>query len=105
MRYPKTRGVPVKLTERAVATLTLPEGETDIIVFDDAMPGFGIRLRPGSKKYHVQRRAFGRQLKRSLGDVGRMTLDQARTAARQWFAQIALGIDPAAEETKARAAS
>jgi integrase len=95
----------LKLTERSIAGLSLPTGKIEDIVFDDAMPGFGIRIRPGSKKYHVQRRAFGRQLKKSLGDVGRMTLDQARTAARQWFAQIALGIDPAAEKAKVRAAS
>jgi len=108
--YPKatryySRGISLKLTDRSIAALTLPEGETDLVVFDDAMPGFGIRLRPGSKRYHVQCRAFGRQPKKSLGDVRKMTLDQARAAARQWFAQIALGIDPAAEEATARAAS
>jgi integrase len=110
IRYPKRHVINareisiVKLTERSIAALPLPAGKGDYTEWDNAMPGFGVRVRPGGKKYYVRCRAFGKQLQKPLGDVGRMTLDQARTAARQWFAQIALGINPAAEAAKVRAA-
>ena len=35
----------MKLTARTVAALRLPPGKTDVIFFDEAMPGFGYRLR------------------------------------------------------------
>ena len=39
-----------KLTDKNVAALTLPVGESDLIEFDEAMPGFGVRLRRRVKK-------------------------------------------------------
>ena len=38
----------MKLTQKAVAALTLPTGKTDVIHFDDEMSGFGYRLRIGA---------------------------------------------------------
>src|SRR6516225_6407265 len=94
----------MKLTASSVAALTLPVGKTDHIEWDDSLPGFGVRLRGNSKRYTIQYRAGTQQRRESLGDVRRITLDQARQIARNRFAQVELGADPAAEKAKARAA-
>jgi integrase len=50
----------------------------------------------------VQYRANGTQRREILGDIRRVTLEMARKAARQRFAQLELGIDPGAAKKAAR---
>jgi integrase len=95
----------VKLTSSSVAALTLPEGKTDHIEWDEALPSFGVRLRGQGKHFIIQYRVGQQQRRESLGDVRKITLDQARQIARQRFAQVELGTDPAAEKAKAREAA
>ena len=40
----------MEFTKEAIAALTLPIGKSDLIQFDDDIPGFGIRLRAGGKR-------------------------------------------------------
>ena len=95
----------MKLTTAAVAALALPPGKADHIEWDETLPGFGVRLRGRSKGWVVQYR-FGRQQRReSLGDVRKVKLDDARRIARQRFAQVEMGTDPAAEREAATAAA
>ena len=94
----------MKLTKDVVAWLTIPAGKADHIVWDDELPGFGIRLRGTSRVFIVQYRHDLRQRRESLGDVRKIKLDDARKIARQRFASIELGVDPAAEKAKARRA-
>src|SRR6516162_9180360 len=95
----------MKLTGSSVAALALPEGKTDHIEWDTSLPGFGIRVRGQGKHYVIQYRCGVRQHRESLGNIFKITLDQARSIARQRFAQVELGNDPAAEKAKVRAAS
>jgi integrase len=95
----------MKLTVDTVAALTMPAGKADHIEWDPSLPGFGVRLRGGSKRWVIQYRIGDRQRREALGDVRKVRLDDARRIARQRFAQIELGTDPAAERGKARAAS
>jgi hypothetical protein len=85
-----------------VAALTIPEGKTDHIEWDAEVPGFGVRLRGGSKRWIVQYRVGVQQRRESLGDVRKVKLEDARKIARQRFAQVELGHDPAAERAKVR---
>jgi len=94
----------MKFTKDTVARLTIPPGKTDHIAWDDDLPGFGIRLRGMSRVFIVQYRHGLRQRRESLGDVRKIKLDDARKIARQRFASIELGVDPAAEKAKARRA-
>ena len=48
----------------------------------------------------LQYRISGRQRRESLGDVRKVSLEDARKIARQRFAQVELGIDPAAERAR-----
>jgi integrase len=95
----------MKLTADIVAALHMPAGKQDHIEWDDDMPGFGIRMRGKSKRWIVQYRVGSQQRRESLGDIRRVKLDDARRIARQRFAQVELGIDPAAEKAKARTAA
>ena len=58
----------MRLTDKTIAGLTIPHGKSELLVFDDDLPGFGLRLRAGgSRKWIFQYRHNGRQ--------HRMTLD------------------------------
>jgi integrase len=93
----------VKLTKGAVAALITDK--PDHVVWDDELPGFGVRLRGATKRWLIQYRAGLQQRRESLGDVRKVSLEDARRIARQRFAQIELGADPAADREAARAAA
>jgi integrase len=93
----------MKLTKDTVTALTLPPGKSDHFEWCEAMPGFGVRLRGSAKRWVVQYRIGAQQRRESLGDVRKVTLEDARKIARQRFAQVELGVDPAAERAQARA--
>jgi len=97
----------MKLTDRIIAGLVVPEGKEEALFKDDAMPGFSIRMRKGSssKRYYIQcRLRSGKQHREPIGDTRQINLEQARKIASTKFAEIRLGADPAAEKAKARAA-
>jgi integrase len=93
----------MKFTKDTVAALTMPAGKTDHIAWDDALPGFGCRLRGENKVWIVQYRVGTKQRRESIGDTRKVKLDDARKIARTRFAQVELGSDPAADRAKARA--
>jgi len=95
----------MKLTKDAVTALSLPPGKTDHFEWDEALPGFAVRLRGKTKTWVVQFRVGAQQRRESLGDVRKVTLEDARKIARQRFAQVELGVDPAAERARAHAAT
>jgi integrase len=95
----------MKLTRDTISALALPAGKADHIEWDDTLPGFGIRLRGDGKRWVVQYRVGTQQRRESLGDVRKITLEDARRIARQRFAQVELGVDPIAERARAHAAA
>jgi integrase len=95
----------VKLTDTTVAELELPAGKTEHFAWDDDLPGFGCRLRAGTKRWYIQYRAGRQQRRESLGDVRKVKLAAARSIARKRFAQVELGADPAADRAKTKAAA
>jgi integrase len=93
----------MKFTKQSIADLTLPEGKSDAIWFDDTLPGFGVRLRAGGKAvWIVQYRTTKGQRRETLGDVRKIDLETARAAAKKKFAQVLLGGDPQADKAEAR---
>lgn len=96
----------MKLTRPNVARLRLPAGKSDAIIFDDDVPGFGIRLRAGGKRTWIaQYRVGAKQRRVTLGDCRKLDADKARTAARNRLAQVTLGGDPQADKFTARASA
>jgi integrase len=93
----------MKLTRNSVTTLATDK--PDHVLWDDSLPGFGVRLRGGNRTWLIQYRIASQQRRESLGDIRRVTLEDARRIARQRFAQIELGVDPGAEKAKVMAAA
>jgi integrase len=93
----------IRFTDAFVRRLALPAGKTDHIQWDPDLPGFGVRLRAAKASYVVQYRVGSDQRRKGLGDVRKVTVEDARGIARKRFAQVELGIDPDAEEEQRRA--
>jgi integrase len=99
----------MKFSRTNIEALTLPEGEDDRIEWDPDLPGFGVRFRRAAdrtvtKNWRVQYRVGSQQRSQSLGDIRKVTLEDARKIARQIFARVELGIDPGAERDAGRRA-
>jgi integrase len=97
----------MRITAKSIAALTLPRGKSDIIHFDDELPGFGYRLRRGSgdgirRSWVVQYRRAGGSRRVLLGAGDVLTAEQARTAAHKLLAKVALGQDPQADKADRR---
>ena len=89
----------MRLTAKAIAALSLPEGRADVIHFDDELSGFGYRLRrsPAGKvntTWIVQYRRGGASRRVLLAAGNVLSADQARGEARKILAMVALGADP-----------
>ncbi len=92
----------MKLTAKIVG-LTLPEGKTDHIVFDDDVPGLGLRLREGGSRVWIfQYRTGAKQRRLALGSVAAIPLIKARELAGDLQAKVRLGADPAADKAQSR---
>jgi hypothetical protein len=81
----------MKFTKASIAALALPAGKTDCFFWDSATPGFGIRLHGVRRTWTAQLRVAGRTKRLALGDVRRIELDAARTAAKRFFASATPG--------------
>ena len=95
----------MRLTNQSAAALQLPPGKDRLVVFDDDLPGFGLRISGGgSRQWVVQyRNALGQTKRESLGRVGLLSATEARRAAGERLARAKLGEDPHAERAKERA--
>jgi len=89
----------IRLTKRSVEKLEVAQGE--FFVWDRELSGFGIRVMPsGRKSYLVQYRAGGRSRRRTIGQHGALTAEQARTEAKKLLGEVARGGNPAEERRK-----
>ena len=93
----------MKLTQRTIDTLDLPAGKTEAILFDDDLPGFGIRIRRGGTRTFVFQYKLGARHRRiTLGKTAALSLVQARKIAGELYANVKLGRDPAGEKDEAK---
>jgi len=93
-----------KLTKRTVDAIE-PQA-TEFFIWDESIPGFGLRVMPsGRKSFVVQYRAGRRPRRMSLGPSTVLTCDQARTRAITIIAAVKNGEDPAADRAAKRNAA
>lgn len=96
----------MKLTAANIRTIAPVPPKTDIIEFDDAVPGFGVRARQGGSKVYVVQYTIGEKTRRmSLGKVELQGVDKARETAKDILARVRLGQDPAGEKQRDRKTS
>jgi integrase len=95
----------VRLTVRNTAALQLPAKSKDHIEWDDDVGGFGIRLREGGGRSWVfQYRVGTKQRRIGLGSVSAVDLNKARQTAKDLYARVRLGEDPASNKANAKKA-
>ena len=96
-------GEVAKITKRTVDALK-PVVGGDVLLWDDELPGFGVRCRAsGSKVYFLKyRTAGGRQRWLTLGRHGPVTPDAARAKALREKAALADGNDPSGARQRKR---
>lgn len=96
----------MKFTAENVKRLRPPAGKADHWVEDESLPGFFVRFRNGGDgTFFIRYSLAGADRKLSLGKVRKVDLDKTRGEARQCFAMIAKGDDPAIERAKAAVAN
>jgi integrase len=91
------------LTDKTLATLTVPKGRSEAIVFDDALPGFGLRLRAGGAARWIYQYDIGPRTRRiTIGAATALSATRARTAAADLHHRVRLGADPAGDKAEGR---
>ena len=93
-----------KLTKQIIASAKAQVRE--IIVWDNEVLGLGLRVTPGGAKSFILKTRIGGGRaapikKPTIGKVGDLTLDQAKTKARVWKALAADGVDPTRHKDEA----
>jgi integrase len=88
------------LTDRSIAAIKAAGPGKRHLYWDAVVPGLAVRVTDtGVKAFVLVKRFPGNPnaTARSIGKVGSVTLEAARTQAREWLAQVAAGRDPAEE--------
>lgn len=95
-----------KITKDKVDALV--KGKGDLFLWDDKLPGFGVKVTPaGAKVYLYQYRIGGRgnpTRRYTIGKHGPLTPDQARTRAKGLAHMVEHGTDPRQAEDAEKAA-
>jgi integrase len=97
----------IKLTDRGIKALKPAPDRRPFDVRDSVVPGLRVRvMSTGALSFVVLARFPGsaNPTRRSLGAYGRITLEEARAKAREWFLLIGRGVDPAVQEERQRQA-
>jgi hypothetical protein len=105
----------MKLTVKETPALTLPDGKSDHVFWDEELPGFGLRLRAGGSRVWIfqyaigdkqRRMTLGAATKGSFGTVkdrdGHVLKLGIRDQVAQLDAKVKLGQDPASDKTEGR---
>ena len=96
-------GQPMRLTKATVAKYALSEGKAEALIFDQDLPGFGLRVRAGGKRTWIAQYRLGTKQRRvTLGTTETVEPDEARRRAREALAKVSLGTDPQTEKRTAR---
>jgi hypothetical protein len=78
----------IKLTKRMVEAIAV--GEADVLVWDDTLRGFGVKVTPKGARVYVLQYSFGGRSRRvTIGRHGELTAEEARRKALGLRAAVA----------------
>jgi integrase len=95
----------MRFTIKSVDDLKLQPRQKECIVFDDDIPGFGLRIREGgSRTWIFQYRIGSKQRRMVLGSArsAQLNLADMRKTASKLHGRVALGEDPAMNKATAK---
>jgi integrase len=94
----------IKLTKTVVDAATF--GTRDYELRDTVVSGFLLKVTPAGRKIFMlqYRTNAGNRRKPAIGRFGELTVEQARSIAQDWLADVRRGKDPSAEKAAVRAA-
>ena len=94
----------MKLTKATITKLALPDNKSELLVFDETLPGFGLRIRAGGKRSWIAQYRVGLKQRRvTLGTTETVDADEARKRAKDVLSKVHLGQDPQVEKAEAKA--
>lgn len=86
-----------RLTKRTLESAEIKA--KDYFIFDDELPGFGLRVMPSGRRIFVLQYRAGRKVRRcTLGHYPVFTVEQARAKATKVLAAVRDGQDPSGEK-------
>ena len=89
----------IRITEARAHAFAVADGR-DAVLWDSATPGLGLRVRPnGHKAWIVHRRCKGSVIRRTLGTLDALTVEDARHAARVLTGDAVASVAPVAVQT------
>ena len=89
----------MRLTTANLTTLGLDAAQTDRIVFDDDVPGFGLRIRKAGSRMWVFQYKVARATRRIvIGKASAIKPARAREIAAEYHARVCQGGDPVTEK-------
>lgn len=87
----------IKFTQKALEKLPKTEsGQIDY--FDEALPGFGLRVGVGSKAFFAMKKVNGKDARKTIGKLSQYTLDEARVIARDYLHEMHKGVNITTKE-------
>ncbi len=93
----------MRITDQSIVKITVPDGKSEIVVFDDEIAGFGVRVRKGgSRRFLFQYKMGGLHRKMTFQESSAAA---ARTTAAKLKAKVTLGFDVAAQKHNAKEAA
>ena len=92
----------IKLTKSVVDAATFRAKAYELR--DTVVPGFLLKVTPAGRKIFMlqYRTNAGERRKPAIGRFGELTVEQARSIAQDWLADVRKGKDPSAEKAAAR---
>lgn len=91
------------ISNRSVDDLQCPADADRAFLWDDALSGFGVVAYPSGKKVYVaQFRQHGRSHRMKLGEHGRLTPKEARSAAKKVLGIVEGGKNPLLDRQQAK---
>jgi hypothetical protein len=78
----------MKITQHYADTIELPPGRAELLVFDEEIPNFGLRIGKKRKSWVVQWQVGTSRRRMTVGHTGILSATKARDTAKTMLAKV-----------------